>query len=127
MEGGYKKGGTIFDKYAINDSWTYDRFVEARQNYQQVTTRNLQQWALAAAAQFKDFDFKASERWVTNFKQKHGIRQCKITKYISRKETLSIEDMLASAETFHIQTLRLIQNFNADFVINTDQTGMCND
>lgn len=38
-----KKGGTIFDKYAIIDSWTYDRFVEARQNYQQVTTNNLQQ------------------------------------------------------------------------------------
>lgn len=122
-----KKGGTIFDKYAIIDSWTYDRFVEARQNYQQVTTRNLQQWALTAAAQFKDFDFKASERWVTNFKQKHGIRQRKITKYVSKKETLSIEEMLASAETFRIQTLRLIQNFNADFVINTDQTGMCND
>ena len=45
--------------------------------------------------------------------------------YLERK--LSIEDMLASAETFRIQTLRLIQNFNADFVINTDQTGMCND
>ena len=64
---------------------------------------------------------------MTNFKQKHGIRRRKITKYISRKETLSIEDMLASAEPFRIQTLRLIQNFNGDFVINTDQTGMCND
>ena len=47
-------------------------------------------------------------------------------KYVSIKESVSIEQTLASAETFRIQTLRLIQNLNADYVINTDQTGMCN-
>ncbi|GBO19182.1 hypothetical protein AVEN_38866-1 [Araneus ventricosus] len=63
-----KKGGNLFDKYSILDSWTYDRFVEARENYQQVTNRNLQQWALAAAGQFAEFEFKASESWVKKFK-----------------------------------------------------------
>ncbi|GFS43769.1 HTH CENPB-type domain-containing protein [Trichonephila inaurata madagascariensis] len=56
------KGGNKFDKYALTDSWTYDRFVEAREHFHQVTTRNLQQWALSADGQFKDFEFKVSER-----------------------------------------------------------------
>lgn len=32
-----KSGGSTIDKYSIIDSWTYDRFVESRQNYQQVS------------------------------------------------------------------------------------------
>ncbi|KAF8788365.1 hypothetical protein HNY73_009872 [Argiope bruennichi] len=70
-----RKGGSIFDKYAIIDSWTYDRFVEARENFQQVTTRNLQQWVLAAVRQLADSEFKASERCVKKFKNKHSIGQ----------------------------------------------------
>lgn len=119
-----KKGGNTFDKYAIIDSWTYDRFVEARQNYQQVTTKNLQQWALSAARQFRNFEFKASERWVKKFKNQHRIRQRKITKYVSQKEAASMEEILKSAEVFRIQTLQLIPKFDKKFIINTDQTGM---
>lgn len=119
-----KSGGTALDKYTIIDSWTYDRFTEARQINQQVTTRNLQQWALAAASQFENFDFKASNSWVENFKRKHRIRQRKITKYVSEKESATIEEILASVENFRIQARDLISNFNPNFVINTDQTGI---
>ncbi|XP_049769924.1 uncharacterized protein LOC126108656 [Schistocerca cancellata] len=57
-----KPGGSTIDKYSIIDSWIYDCFVESCQNYQQVTARNLQQWALAAEGQFQseDFVFKPS-------------------------------------------------------------------
>lgn len=116
-------GGSQYDKFYVIDTWTYDRFVEARQNYKQVTTRNLQQWALAAASQFPDIKFKASERWVNKFKQRHNICQRKITKFVSEKEMYTIEEILASAETFRIQTKRLISDFDGDFIINTDQTG----
>lgn len=119
-----KRGGNIFDKYAIIDSWTYDRFIEARQHYHQVTTKNLQQWALSAAGQFEGFEFKASERWAKKFKNQHGIRQRKITKYVSQKETASMSEILKSAEIFRMQTLQLIPKFDKKFVINTDQTGM---
>lgn len=63
-----KRGGTSIDKYVVIDSWTYDRFVEARANYQQVTTRNLQQWALSAASQFHDFFLKHLIRGSQNLK-----------------------------------------------------------
>lgn len=119
-----KNGGSIFDKYAMIDSWTYDRFTEARQINQQVTTRNLQQWALSVASQFKNLDFKASNSWVERFKRKHRIRQRKITKYVSERESATIEETLAAAENFRIQTRDLIPKFNPNFVINTDQTGI---
>ncbi|GFY79658.1 valine--tRNA ligase [Trichonephila inaurata madagascariensis] len=51
------KEGNKFDKYALIDSWTYDRFVDARENFHPVTTRNLQQWALSAAGPKFDKDF----------------------------------------------------------------------
>ncbi|GFW63406.1 retrovirus-related Pol polyprotein from transposon 17.6 [Trichonephila clavipes] len=70
---------------------------------------------------FKDFEFKASERWVKKFIKGHKIRQRKITKYVLQKETSTLEEILKSAETFRIQTLHLMPKFDKDFVINTDQ------
>lgn len=118
-----KRGGTTVDKYAVIDSWTYDCFVEARANYQQVTTRILQEWALSAASQFDDFPFNASDTWVKKFKKQHKIRQRKITKYVSSKETATIDEILAAADIFRKQTMVLIPNFHKDFIINTYQTG----
>lgn len=69
---------------------------------------------MSAAGQFKDLELKISERWVLKFKNHHGIRQRKITKYVSQKETATMEEILKSAEVFQIQTLQ----------INTNQTGM---
>lgn len=87
-----KRGGTRIDKYTAIDSWTYDRFVEAcRANHQQVTTRDLQQWALTAANKFKDFSFKASKRWVWKFKKKHKIKQRKYTKDVTAIETAAMD------------------------------------
>ncbi|GFT57299.1 HTH CENPB-type domain-containing protein [Trichonephila clavipes] len=94
------RNGSTKDKYTTIDKWTHDRFVEARQSNQQVTTRNLQQWALAAASQFPDLEFKASEAWVKIFKRKHRIRQRKITKFVSERETATMEETHAAAEKF---------------------------
>lgn len=117
-----KSGGTTIDKYSVIDSWTYDRFVEARQNYQQVTTRDLQQWALSASSQFDGLNFKASDSWVKKFKKQHKIRQRKISKYVTERETITLEETLAAAETFRKQMRALIPSFNKNFIINTDQT-----
>lgn len=70
---------------------------------EKVTTRNLQKWALAAAGQFPDLEFKATESWITKFKNKYGIRQRKITKFVSKMEAATIEEILASATTFQKQ------------------------
>ncbi|GFT84611.1 HTH CENPB-type domain-containing protein [Trichonephila clavipes] len=101
----------------------YHQMKKARQSNQQVTTRNLQQWALAAASQFPDLEFKASEAWVKIFKRKHRIRQRKITKFVSERETATMEETHAAAEKFRLHTRALIPNYDKDFVLNTDQTG----
>ncbi|GFT04461.1 HTH CENPB-type domain-containing protein [Trichonephila clavipes] len=118
-----RRGGSTKDKYTTIDKWTHDRFVEARQSNQQVTTRNLQQWDLAAASQFPDLEFKASEAWVKIFKRKHRIRQRKITKFVSERKTATMEETHAAAEKFRLHTRALILNYDKDFVLNTDQTG----
>lgn len=90
-----------------------------------MTRRNLQKWALSAASQFQSdtFVFKASESWVTRFKQKHGLRQRRITSCVSEEESVTLEEMLAAANEFRPQTRAIIPKFDKDFIINTDQTG----
>lgn len=53
--------GNKYDKFCVIDSWTYHSFVEAQENYEQVTTRNLQKWVLTSAGQYEDFKFEAFE------------------------------------------------------------------
>jgi hypothetical protein len=81
-------GGHERDKNTMINSWTYDRFREARANKQHVTTRTLQQWGMAASFQFTSpaFPSKASAGWVQYFKRKHNIRHRHTTKYISSKD-----------------------------------------
>ncbi|XP_032679519.1 uncharacterized protein LOC116847972 [Odontomachus brunneus] len=118
-------GGTRFDKlYAIN-SWTLDRFTEAREKFEQVTTRTLQQWAMAAAQQFlsSTFKFSAGKTWADDFKRRNNIRQRRITKYVSEKEAAEMDEILAVADRFRKQIQPLLQNYSLDLIINTDQTG----
>lgn len=97
-----EKGGTNRDKYAAIDKWTYDRFVEARERAEHVTTTTLQRWAMGAAMQYisgdRDFKFTASLSWVKNFKKKHRIRQRHVTKYVSHKEIATFQQILQTAE-----------------------------
>ncbi|XP_071642227.1 uncharacterized protein [Temnothorax longispinosus] len=71
-------GGTFMDKMDAIKRNVYDRFTEARACKQLVTRQQLQQWAMAAAVQFRKedsskseeecaFRFVASPRWMTNF------------------------------------------------------------
>ncbi|KAL1493936.1 hypothetical protein ABEB36_009616 [Hypothenemus hampei] len=59
-----QKGGTRMDKLHTIDTETFERFIEARQNLEQVTTRTLQQWALASAFPYinDEFQFEACAR-----------------------------------------------------------------
>lgn len=111
------EGGTIFDKYEAIDQWTYDRFKEARQNLQQVTTRQLQQWSLAGANQYvsNDFIFTASTRWVSYFKNKYQIRQRKVTKYVSFKEIASLDETIEAAEKFRKIIKFITPQFNTKY------------
>ncbi|XP_046407559.1 uncharacterized protein LOC124172185 [Ischnura elegans] len=70
-----ESGGTRLEKLRMIDEWVTDRFVEARQRGESVTTRTLQEWALSAAKQHisPTFSFTASSTWVKSFKKKLKI------------------------------------------------------
>ncbi|GFV37283.1 HTH CENPB-type domain-containing protein, partial [Trichonephila clavipes] len=109
------RGGSTKDKYTTIDKWTHDRFVEARQSNQQVTTRNLQQWALAAASQFPGFEFKASEAWVKIFKRKTPNSTKKITKFVSERETATMERPMLLQKSFYLHTRAPSSNYDKRF------------
>ena len=117
--------GSARDKYCAISEWTYGMFSEARAVKQQVTTRMLRQWALQAANQFwaNNTNFTASRTWVISFKRQHRIRQRKVTRFVSKADVTSFDDILNSARIFQQQTRQIVPLFDPDYVINTDQTG----
>lgn len=120
-----EEGGTFVDKMQIIELEVWEKFKEARENYEQVMTRTLQQWAMSAAFPLitEKFHFGASIEWIKKFKRKHRIRQRKITKFIGKTDISTMEDVLKAATNFQKETNVLIPRFSKDFVINTDQTG----
>jgi len=120
-----EQGGGVKEKFNMIQKWTFDRFVEARQQMQPILTRTIQQWASQAAIQYQgpEFSFTASYTWVTKFKTIHSIRQRKVTRYLKSKNALDLPTILKEAEKFQKRITKKILNFHPDFVINTDQTG----
>ncbi|KMQ85982.1 hypothetical protein RF55_15184 [Lasius niger] len=102
-----KRGGTVIGKYIQIETQTFEYFKEARECFEQVTTRTLQQWAMAIAFPFltEDFTFSASKSWVTKFKNKYRIKQRKITRFVSRREHVSFEEILEAAKKFISNTV----------------------
>ncbi|XP_071573952.1 uncharacterized protein [Temnothorax nylanderi] len=120
-----KRGGTKIDKWKYIETQTFEHFTEARQCLEQITTRTLQQWAMATAFPLlnDNFSFSASSSWTDRFKQKYKIRQRKITRYISNRDHATLEETLEAAERFQTQTRAIMPEFDCNFIINTDQTG----
>lgn len=78
---------------------------------------------MAAAFPFlsKEFTFNASDPWIVKFKKKYGIKQRNITRYVSTKDHVTLEEVMEAAERFRIQTTAILPDFELDFVINTNQ------
>ncbi|XP_071639392.1 uncharacterized protein [Temnothorax longispinosus] len=119
-----EKGSGVKEKFDLINKWTFDRFVEARQQMQPVSTRMIQQWASQAALQYQgpDFLFTASHTWVNKFKASHFIRQRKVTRYLKSKHALDLPTILKETDKFQKRNAVKIPKFHPDFVINTDQT-----
>lgn len=121
-----KKKKNTRDSFRKINNLTFERFQEARSGKKPVSTRNLKQWACAAATalqQTVNFKFKASESWAKKFKAKFKIRQRKVTRFIKSKNAMNKEEIARNARTFQKSTAKIIKSFDPHFVINTDQTG----
>ena len=120
------KGGTQYDRSIAIKKWTYDRFIDARKEKNPVTTRNIQEWALQAAQQFRrdsSFFFQVSLSWANRFKQEYRIHQRKITRYVKPTEQKSLEELQRKAENFKAECREISGSFDNNLIINTDQMG----
>lgn len=103
-------GGTFRDKLNTIKTNVYDRFTEARNKNQLVTRRLIQQWAIAAAAQYNKpkeeqdseehtnvFHFVASSTWLINFLHDYRISNRHVVRYVSKKEAITPEIVIKSA------------------------------
>lgn len=125
-------GGTYADKLDLVKKCVYDRFSETRAHKQLVTRRQLQQYAMATAMQFRDtdnetegnvFQFTASASWLTNFIKNYGISNRRVVRYVSKKEIKSPEEISKSAIQFQNLIQVISTDYDSDYIINTDQTG----
>jgi hypothetical protein len=89
-------------------------FTEARANKQHVTLQTLQQWGIATSFQFTSpgLSFKASARWVQDFKKKHKIRQRHMKNYINSKDNAAFEETVTATDLFQKQIVNIIPNYN---------------
>ena len=120
-----KRGGGFAERCELINKWTFDRFVEARQDKKPVTTRMLKQWAIAGAMQYEstNFRFSASNRWVTKFKKKYKISSRKVTRYIKSAAAMKLGVISEEVKKFQKRLQTTIPKFESQYVINTDQTG----
>lgn len=90
---------------------------------------------MAAAVQFRKeegsksekkcaFHFVASPRWMTNFMKSHRISNRRVIRYLFKKEIKSPMEVIESAIAFQNLIQSISTDYNSNFIINTDQTGL---
>ncbi|KAJ8672603.1 hypothetical protein QAD02_003862 [Eretmocerus hayati] len=105
-----EKGGTQIDESVYIKGKTFEIFKDARAKRLPIHKRNVQEWAIQAALEFRSGQtrFCASNSWLDRFKGQYGIRQRKITRYLKPTEIRSSETMLNVAEQFQNKTAERI-------------------
>ena len=68
--------------------------------------------------------FKASKKWVDNFKKKFNIGSRKITRFKSSVTQIREEDLMDKLPEFIEDVREKIEELGAENVYNTDQSGM---
>lgn len=115
--------GNRVDKLDKLSQITFDKFVMARQRLMPVTIGELRTWAIDTARSLEIDNFTGSRTWISKFMRIHGIRQRRISRFISCKEVTSQDAIKASADLFKTQMAAAVLGFDKKMVINTDQTG----
>ncbi|CAM4778789.1 unnamed protein product [Rotaria magnacalcarata] len=119
-----ENGGTKKQKVDDVDIFVYDQFENARHQLLPVHDIDLRRWSLKKARELNLHDFEASNTWLLGFKHRHRISSRKITQLVTRKHIESTDEINQSANTFVLETNKLIENYNSSEVLNTDQVGI---
>lgn len=97
-------------------------FNTARARQIRVSECDLKRWAIAKSKEL-DLKFKASDYWIHTFKVKNRIVSRKITKYLTRKEMESLQEVETGAKAF-VENFKIeVIGIDNDNVLNFDQSG----
>ena len=115
--------GTKFDKLHVITAFTHNKFLISRNKGYPVRDYNIKQWSMICAKEKNYTFFKASKKWVDNFKHKFNIGSRKITRFRSSVTEAREEDLHEKLPEFIEDVREKIEEIGAENVYNTDQSG----
>ncbi|RWS00195.1 hypothetical protein B4U80_14804, partial [Leptotrombidium deliense] len=118
-----ENGGTYTQKVIAINSFVYEQYCDAKSRLCAVHDINFRAWAIRKARELNLNKFKASKKWLWNFKVSHRIASRKITKVVSRKYKGNCTNIMNRASRFVEETNSIICGYDRDNVFNTDQSG----
>lgn len=103
----------------------FERLREADDDGNEIHDMDIEFWALEAAAK-RDYPFKASNKWIQEFKKDFNIVSRKITAFVSRVSNQNEEMFQVQANQFTQRVKELVSNgtYNEMSVWNADQSGI---
>ncbi len=93
----------------------------ARNNFLIIHDCDLQRWAKNKAREL-DFEFKASNSWLSRFKKRNGIVSRKVTKIVSTSYVQD-QETKQSINEFLNNSKQVMQSFDESNTFNSDQSG----
>jgi hypothetical protein len=100
----------------------FERFRHAREKNLPVHDVDIQRWALHEAKKEDMCEFTASHHWLFNFKKRYSICSRKVTKIVSRRETVDKSSIKRTADEFVNKVSKCISKYRLDAVLNADQS-----
>lgn len=118
-------GGTRTDKLLHICEYVLEQFSSASDRCLPIHDIDLKRWALKARedVQLHSTLFKASSRWVHNFKIRHGIVSRKINKFVTQTQFSSRTELSQKASNFVNKVKSEICVVGEANVYNSDQSG----
>jgi hypothetical protein len=117
-----ENGGTYLQKVKEIENYLHEKFVNSRQKNLRITDMNLKMWALNKSREL-NFNFKASDSWISSFKKKYRIKSRKITKYVTYKLEANEKQKVEKAKLFVQNIKEIAVNYSPDHIFNSDQSG----
>lgn len=103
-------------------SHVYQKFLQAREQGYPVHDEDLRIWALEYSNVMQFSDFKASSKWIKNFKRKFNIVSRKVTRFVGRKSTQDTTERAAAIASFRAEICQIASDC-PEGLYNTDQSG----
>jgi hypothetical protein len=120
-----ENGGNNFQKWFEVSEKVFNKFKNAREKYLPIHDIDLKRWALEVGREvgLSRDEFKASDSWILYFKRKCKISSRRITKFVTKRQFVSQEEIEDESITFTLECRDKCANFERKNIINFDQSG----